>query len=121
MQRAGDFYLLLFGNGQFHHQIGGAEMGAEAVNHRLGLRGHLFPLHQPATRQFAAEKDVFRHREVWRELHLLINQGNTCGQRVFRPFDVVRLAVNQYLAAGGGIRPGEDFHQGAFACAVFAH
>ncbi|MNV39984.1 hypothetical protein D3C71_1315830 [compost metagenome] len=121
VQRAGDFDLLLLGNRQFHHQVGGFEVGTEAVNHRLRLRRHFFSLHQATARQLAAEENVFRHRQVWRQLHFLINQGNACGQCIFRAFDVVRLTVDQDLAAGGDIRPREDLHQGTFARTVFAH
>ena len=121
VQRASNFYLLLFGDGELHHPIGGAELCAEAVNHRLRLGGHLLALHHPAARQLAAEEDIFGYGQIGRELHLLINQSDACGQRIFRPFNVKRLAVDQDLAAGRGIGPREDFHQRAFSRAVFAH
>ncbi len=121
MQRAGDFHLLLLGDGQLHHQIGGFEIGAEAIDHRLGLGGHLFALYQPAARQLAAEEDVLGHGKVRGQLHLLIDQSDACRQRIFWAFDMKRLAVDQDLAAGGDVGPGEDFHQGAFPGAVFAH
>ena len=121
VQRAGDFHLLLLGDGQLHHQVGGIELCAEALNHRLRLGDHLFALHHPAARQLAAKKDIFGNGQVGRELHLLINQGNACGQRIFRPFNVKRLTVDQDLTAGGGIGSREDFHQRAFSRAVFAH
>ena len=121
VQRASNFHLLLFGDGELHHQIGGAKLRAEAVNHRLRLGGHLLALDQPAARQLAAEEDIFGYGQIGRELHLLVNQRDACGQRILRPFNVKRLAVDQDLAAGGGIGARKDFHQRAFACAVFTH
>ena len=121
VQRAGDLHLLLLGDGQLHDQVGGAELRAQTVNDRLRLGSHLFALDQPAARQLAAEKNVFRHGQVRSKLHLLINQGNACGQRILRTFDVKRLTVDEDVAAAGGIGACEDLHQRAFSGAVFPH
>ena len=102
MQGAGNFHLLLFGDGQRHHTVAGLKLGAESVDDFLRLHHHLFTLDQPAARQLAAKKDIFRYRQVRRELHLL-------------------LTVNQDLTAGGGIGAREDLHQGALPRAILAH
>ena len=96
-------------------------MRAQTVNHRLRLCGHLFALYQPGARQLAAQENVFSDGQIGGKLHLLINEGDTRGQRILWPFDVKRLSVNQDLAAGGGIGPREDLHQGTLSCAVFPH
>ena len=88
---------------------------------RRSITACAFTLNQPAARQFAAEENVFRHGQIGGELHLLVNQGNACGQGIFRPFDVKRLSVDQDLTAGGSVGTCEDFHQRAFARAIFAH
>ena len=56
------------------------KLGAESVDDFLRLHDHLFTLDQPAARQLAAKKDIFRYRQVRRELHLLINQRDACAK-----------------------------------------
>ena len=121
MQGAGNFHLLLFGDGQRHHTVAGLKLGAESVDDFLRLHDHLFTLDQPAARQLAAKKDIFRYRQVRRELHLLINQRDACAKRIFRTANMERLTVNQDLTAGGGIGAREDLHQGALPRAILAH
>ena len=64
VQGAGDFNLLLFGDGEFHHQVAGFELSAEAVNHSLRLGNHIPALNQPTAGNLTAEKDVFGDGQI---------------------------------------------------------
>ena len=121
VQRARDLDLLLFGDAEAADAVGGAKPCAEPIDHLLRLFGHLPTPNQPAARDFAAEKDVLRHRQVGRQVDLLIDQRDACRQRLFRSPDGTGAPVDQDFAAGGAVGAGEDLHQGALARAVLAH
>lgn len=94
VQGAGDFDLLLLGDGQRHDPIAGLKLRPEPVDDLLRLHHHLFALYQTTARQFAAKKDIFRYRQIWRELHLLINQRDASAQRILGSANIKGLTVN---------------------------
>ena len=79
---------------------------------------------QQQTAQFArlaSQKNILRRRQVAHQVQFLVHDAN--GQRlgVRRAFDVNWFAVEQDFAAVFAVHPGQDFHQGGFARAVFPH
>ncbi len=75
----------------------------------------------PGAQGFATDEDVFRHRQVRKQVQLLKHDADALCHRVgFRPEHHL-APVHQDLALGQGFDPGDDLHQSGFARAVFAH
>ena len=67
-----------------------------------------------------AEPDVVQHRERRSEAQLLCHQRDAELLRVLRIADLDRLAIDADDTGIGRVHAGDDFHQRALACSVFA-
>jgi hypothetical protein len=75
---------------------------------------------QPAeARRFLAEQNIFLHAQMRRQRQLLINHGDAAAPRVERIGRHEGLAVEFDCARIRTVRAAEDFHQRAFARAIF--
>jgi hypothetical protein len=90
--------------------------------HRIaGAAAHLRPIDQRPNRRLHAQQDVFHHRKMFGERELLIDHGHARQSALQRIARMIRRAVQPDFAGIGLICAGEDFHQRAFARAVFTH
>src|SRR5262249_40018355 len=62
---------------------------------------------------------VFRHGESGDQHEVLVHHSDAARDRVPRIAEANLLAADEDLAGSRLVQPGEDVHQGGFACAVF--
>ncbi len=119
-ERAGDLDELLLGDGErpdrcveWHLRL------ANFLQRALGQAAALAVVDPTKRRRLAAKQDVFLHRQIGREVELLINHRHAAVARVQRIAWLKRLAVEREAAGIRPVRAAEHFHQRAFACTVF--
>ena len=64
--------------------------------------------------------DVLSHGAGAQQHEVLLHHADLLGNGVVGRAEVLQLAVEIDLTGGGALQSIEDFHQGGFACAVFA-
>ncbi len=110
-QRFGDFHQLLLAHFQVRHLLirrNRLVETPEQFSTALNLCGFINRL-QPLL-QLAAQKDVFRHGKVFKQVELLMHHADTVGGGVAGRGEMHRFAV-QFDGPGARLlHPGEDFH-----------
>jgi hypothetical protein len=81
---------------------------------------HFGAIEQAVARQFAPEKDVFRHRHLLGEIEFLVDENDPQGLGLAVAGQLDFLAVKPDRTGGGVVEPRKDLHQGGLAGAVFA-
>ncbi len=118
-QRLGDLDELLLGHDQVAHGVSGDRCRPTSASTSRVAARIAVSSSQPMGVELAAEEHVLRHREVFREVELLVDQHDArglglaripepAGRRRHREFTAARLLVAR-----------EDLHQRGLARAVF--
>ena len=72
--------------------------------------------------ELASDEDIFIHGHIQNRVQLLMDHGNTMVHGFLRVRNVIRLTVEDDLAALVlGVNAHQNFHQGGFTGAVLAH
>ena len=79
---------MLAGNAEVFHQCACVEVDLQPLDQRLRLPIQAAPVDQSGASRDTAKKDVFGHRQVRREIQLLVNHGNAERHRLTRVLDV---------------------------------
>jgi len=85
------------------------------------LRGCAFEIEGERRTGFGAEHDVFRHGHRLDQHEVLVDHADAERNRVMRRFYVANLAVDDDLAAVGGVEAVSDAHRSGLACTILPH
>ena len=113
---------MLGGRQVARHGFGRDARVAHLVQRPAGDGAHFPPVEQQAAGAggLAAQEDVFRDAQVRGQREVLVNGAHALGPGGQRGGGAVGLPVEDHFPGVGGIRPGEDAHQGRLARAVLA-
>lgn len=115
----GHLHHLLLRHAQIADQRVRVDVHAELVQQPLGLFIHPAPVHLEAVlHQLSAHEDVLRHRELLREVQLLVDGADVQMLCILGRVDLHFLSFKQDLALIFGIRAGENLHQRGLSRAV---
>ena len=117
----GDLGHLFLGGGEEFHVGLDVEGGLDFVEHLAGAIVHGGTIDDAELAGEFAEAKVFGDGEVWAEGQFLVNHGDAEAAGGEGIGGVNKLAVEDDLAGISGVNAGEDFAEGAFACAIFTH
>ena len=117
----GDLHHLLVRHAQIAHQRAGADFHAQIIQYLLRIGVHTLPIHHEAVfHDLPPHEYVFRHGQLFRQVQLLIDDGNAHPLRIVRRGDFHFPAVKQDFAFVLLICARKHLHQRGFARAVFA-
>ena len=120
-QRAGDFHTLLFGQVQAAHLRVGVELIAQALVYAQNFLAHGRAVQRAVPALFTREEHVFQHREVGKQVGLLVHKPNAQLKRFHGAGNAHTLAFQLDHAAVGLEIAAQHVHQRGFTRAVFAH
>ena len=122
VQRTGDGHELLDGNGITGKVFTDVDVDVETGERLAGLHLAFLLVDEPEFRaRFAADADVFGHREVGQQVHFLVHGADAGVFGVQRGTEFALLPVEIDRTRGGGIDARNDLDERAFPRAVFAH
>jgi hypothetical protein len=121
-QRARNFNHLLFRDGNLIHRRVQRQIRVVELSQRFtSARAPGLPIHESKPRRFAAQQNIFFHRQMRRQIQFLVNHRNAASHCLQRTARRVRRAVQKHFAAVRLQRAAQRFHQRAFARAIFAN
>jgi hypothetical protein len=121
---AGNADQHLIAKGQRAQLLTGIDMGDAEFEQGLPGGGvELFPIDEGAgaTRIGAAHEDVFGHGKGRDDVEFLVDEAQAEAMGLIGAVDMDRIAIEADIGAVGGGDAGQDFDEGGFAGAVFAH
>ena len=114
---ARDFDHLPFGGAEHPHRRRRIDVEIQRLQQLLRLDVQLF---EAGDQLLVAEFDVLRRRHGRHQAGLLIDHADAGGERIARPLEIDRLAVDVIVARGQLDGAGDRLAQGRFAGAVLA-
>ena len=119
-ERARHLHELPVGRGQRAGEVVRRDGDVKPLDQRPGPVAHRPLAQEPAASQLAPGEDVGGHAQVRKREHLLVHDADAVRQRVARPRERDRPAVEAQLAAVGAEGAREDLQQRRLAGAVLA-
>ena len=121
-QHLRDLHHLLIADGKVAHQSVAlkAQIQLRQQFVRFGIHGFPVDFAKPV-HELTAEEDVLRNGELRDQVQLLVDDANARFLRGFRAVEGGLFTQPQQRTGIALIDPGQHFHHGGFARAVFAH
>ena len=117
----GDFHELLAADGQIAHKRVGGQIKPHAPQMFLGLGVECGVVDEAKFVWLAPEKNIGGEVEVGGEVEFLMNERHALRQCFADGLELHGLAVDENFAGVRRLHAGEDFHERAFARAIFAN
>ncbi len=118
-KRLDDFQALLLSHGQIPHQRIRIQLQAIATRNVLQSLAGMVRI-QSSGATGLAHHEVFQHRVSRHQMKVLVHHSDSRGERVRRPGDGHRAAVDLDAARIGAVHPEEHVHERGLAGAVLA-
>jgi len=97
----------------------GRDVEADSPEYLFGLLIDVFAIDQSAFEWFAPQEDVGADIQIVEQVQLLMDENQSEFDGLLNGSNVDRFAVDEDLARAGCLYASQDFHQRAFAGAVF--
>ena len=121
-ERPRDFHELLLADGQRLDECLGIQLLTESAQHVAGGLGLGGAVHcSPGSHSFPTQKQVVRHRQVWTELELLMNDADAAIGRVASRSELDVGTVETKATRRRLFDAGKDLDERRFASPILAN